>query len=67
MRWVEEIDGSCPTRGALISFAEILDTSDDPRRARSADWICRDCHRAVGMLYGLCGACWLHAWKAANP
>lgn len=66
MKWVEEHDGSCPTRGALLSFAEILGVSDDPKRARSADWLCKSCQREVALRAGLCGHCWLREWKEAQ-
>ncbi len=46
-----------------MTFAEILDLSDDPRRAAKADWICADCRAAVALKFGLCGRCWLRQWK----
>jgi hypothetical protein len=68
MRFVEETDGGNPTRGLLVSLNEILGVEpDNPRRARSADWLCDNCRKQVALLFGLCGGCWLEEWKAAQP
>jgi hypothetical protein len=67
MRWAEERDGSCPTQGVLLTLAEILNVSRDPREARSDGYICGSCRREFAVLYGLCGACWLREYVAAHP
>lgn len=70
----EETDGSCPTRGTLVSLDLVLTghvvVASATEQRRYADWLCRDCvGQAVRPMYpavrdGVCGYHWLERWKA---